>query len=276
VTIRGGRTYAKQRAGSSLRRSPTGAPGFTLVEVVVAVAVLLIVSIAVLRFSIVSYNWGTNIVIRSMAQNLAELTAEQLAASSVGQIQGMIKGTSSPNFPANGTGLSPEVAPTDGTYHVLAPGEFLVAGITSFFPTSSTQMDLPMPGQAGTVSRLTTDPRVTTSGPTMNDLGLFEEGLPTPKASYSTYLYSLAPNVTIEPMGHLDPVGSLVWDYSGLVLFKSEFPGFLREIKIAPLFLGPTAPTQQRYAYSVVVTWTIAGQKQTQTLSVTGERSYVY
>lgn len=273
MTICWSRTHARQGYSSRRRERANRTPGFTLIEVVVAIAILLIVSIGVLRFSIISYGLGTNIVIQSQGQNLAELTAEQLAASSVGQIQGMIKGTPSPNFPANGTGLSSGV-PTDGSYHVIAPGEFLVTGITSFFPAGATQIDLPT-GPDGAISALGEDSRVDkTSAPVVNDLGIFGEGLPTSTAAYLTYLYSLAPNVAIEPMGHLDPGGALAWDYSGLVLFRSEFPGFLREIKISPLFSGTTDPTQMRYAYSVIVTWTLAARKGT--VSVAGERSYVY
>lgn len=259
-------------------------PGFTLVEVVVAVAVLLTVSIAFLRFSVVSYDWGTNIVIRSMAQNLAELTAEHLAGSSITAIESMISSVKavSPNFPANGTTwpdslkasevvVTPPVPRT--SYYVRVPGEFLVSGITSFFPSSASQANLPTAsGEIAVLDSLGT--QFVKTGPISSDLTtIFGDALPDTPSGYSTYLYSPASSVTVEPVKHVD--GPIVtWD-SGLVLFRSEFPRFLREITVTRLFSGtPSDPTQARYAYSVKVIWLFSGHKQV--VSVTGERSGVY
>jgi prepilin-type N-terminal cleavage/methylation domain-containing protein len=252
--------------------SPDHRSGFTLIEVVVAIAILLIVSIGFLRFSVVSYDWGTNIVIRSMAQNLAELTAEQLASSATSELQAMMSGTTvSPDFPQNGTGLS--VHPPGDMYHVIAPGEFLVTGITSFFPATLSQVNLPT--SDGHISALdpvdTPASPATQMGPADSDLqSIFGEGIPDiPSVPYKTYLYSLAPNVIVEPMEHVNAAGQVTgWD-SGLVLFKSEFPHFSREITVTP-----SDATQERYAYSVHVMWTFGAQRQM--VSVTGERSSVY
>lgn len=269
--------------------------GFTLIEVIVAIAVLLIVSIGVLRFSVVSYDWGTNIVIRSMAQNLAELTAEQLAGSSVATIESMILSDKavSPNFPANGTIWSSDLTPSEpetgnpskgnGIYHVIVPGEFLVTGITSFFPSSTSQAasqkeSLANLGESvGNISGLDNylGAQFVKTGPDSSDLKtIFGGALPDTPSGYSTYLYSPAPNVTIYPVEHVGASGNFWWD-SALLLFKSEFPRFLREVTVTRLFSGISSdPTQKRYSYSVNVIWVLSGHKQV--VSVAGERSGVY
>lgn len=276
---------------SSVFRSTGRRLGFTLIEVMVAVAVLLIVSIGVLRFSVVSYDWGTNIVIRSMAQNLAELTAEQLAGSSIAAIESMISSVKavSPNFPANGTIWSSDLVlstpepVTKGIYHVIVPGVFLVTGITSFFPSSTSQAASQKEALAnlgesvGDISGLDSlGTQFVKTGPISSDLTtIFGDALPDTPSGYSTYLYSPAPNVTIYPVKHVNASNyPPEWD-SGLVLFKSEFPRFLREITVTLVPGTPSGvPTQKRYAYSVKVIWVLSGHKQV--VSVTGERSSVY
>ncbi len=288
MTSRWGKIHTRHNRTSSRHGSMRGVPGFTLIEVMVAVAVLLIVSIGVLRFSVVSYDWGTNIVIRSMAQNLAELTAEQLAGSSITAMESMISSASpvSPNLPGNGTIWSSDLTqstpetgnPAKGIYHVIVPGVFLVSGITSFFPTSSIPQNPPTP--SGDILALDSlGAQFARTGPATNGdlVNTFGTALSGVSSAYSTYLYSPAPNVTIYPVDHIDdafPPNSLWWD-SALVLFKSEFPRFLREITVKRLFSGtPPDPSQARYSYSVNVIWVLSGQRQV--VSVAGERSGVY
>lgn len=275
--------YAGTRATSSRH-------GFTLVEVVVASAILLVVSVAFLRFSITSYQWGQNVVIRSMAQNLAELTAEQLAGASVTEIDSMINVKTkavSADFPINGTtwpdsldpaGITVQTEPA-GKYYAKVPGQFLVTGITSFFArsTSEEQTQRDSLSLTGIPSALEARPaQFSREGPLASDLPvIFPFALGDVPSTFDTYQYSAAPNVVIEPVKHVNPDdGSVTWD-AGLVLFRGQFPRFLREVTVDSLFVTkPSDPTQQRYKYTVRVIWYFGGQRQMVALS--GERSGVY
>lgn len=284
----GHRSYVRSRAvlshycPSPDRRSTGHRLGFTLIEVVVAVVILLIVSVAFLQFSITSYQWGTNLVVRSMAQNLAELTAEQIAGASVTQIQSMITNPSlaTPDFPANGTtwpsDLNPSnisiVTPSAGTYSVTVPGEFLVTGITYFFPaTPSDEEDLPV-SPSGDISALDSASSGFTRKDGIGDLtATFRSLSDTVAANYSTYLYQATSNIVIMPIQN--PSG--VYVDSSLVLFRGQFPRFLRKISITRIDGGDLEELSLAlYKYTVQVTWTFNGTKQL--VAVSGERSSVY
>lgn len=287
------------RHGRTSAFRPAWRSGFTLVEVVVAVAILFVVSVAFLRFSVTSYEWGQNLVIRSMAQNLAELTGEQLAGASLTEIDSMINVTTkavSPDFPPNGTiwpwDLDPEkvvypgdlgyVAPAAGTYFARIPGEFLVSGITSFFPRSvsdalTQESALSSTGTPSALDALPT--QFVKSGPVTSDLKTtFPFSLGDVPSVFDTYRYSAAPNIVVEPMKHVNPDDvTVTWWDAGLVLYRGQFPSFLREIAVESLFdpaNKPTDPTQVRYSYTVNVVWVFGGRKQM--VSVSGERSGVY
>lgn len=284
------RSYVRSRAVLSRHgpsptcRSKIHRSGFTLIEVVVAVAILLIVSVAFLQFSITSYQWGTNLVVRSMAQNLAELTAEQIAGASVLQIQSMITNPSSsatPDFPTNGTtwpsDLNPSnisiVTPSVGTYSVTMPGEFLVTGITSFFPTPSSLLPNGKPSPSGDISALDSLATGFTKRFGTGDLTTTFPSLSATVASnYSTWLYEATSNIAVVPI-MMKSSGS--YEDSSLVLFRGQFPRFLRKISITRIDGGAANKLSLAlYKYTVQVTWTLNGTKQL--VVVSGERSSVY
>lgn len=275
VRSRHGPSPACRRTG---RRS-----GFTLIEVIVAMGILMLVSVAFLQFSITSYQWGSNLAVRSMAQNLAELTAEQIAGDSVTRIEGMIinRSAASPDFPANGTTWPDDLDPSkvtiasspSDTYAVTVPGEFLITGITSFFPTSSSESDLPLwpsgdisalNGASSGFTRTAGTGDLTTTFPSLSAQGVVP--------NYSTSLYEATPNIVVVPMQYSDPSSS----DSSLVLFRGQYPRFLRKILIKRISaVNPSGDLSlARYLYTVQVSWTFNGKKQM--VAVTGERSSVY
>lgn len=295
----GSRAVLSRHGPTPVGRVSSHRHGFTLVEVVVAVSILFVVSVAFLRFSVTSYEWGQNLVIRSMAQNLAELTGEQLAGASLTEIDSMINVTTkavSPDFPPNGTiwpwdlvpaeVVYPEspsyVAPAAGTYFARIPGEFLVSGITSFFPRSvsdalTQESALSSTGTPSALEALPTQ-FLKSSGLMRSDLKTtFPFSLGDVASEFYTYRYSVAPNIVVEPIKHENPDnGTMTWD-AGLVLYRGQFPSFLREIAVESLFDladKPTDPTQIRYRYTVNVVWLFGGKKQM--VSLSGERSGVY
>lgn len=271
--------------------SPHHRSGFTLIEVLVAMGILMIVSVAFLRFSITSYQWGSNLVVRSMAQNLAELSAEQITGLSTTNINGMMTSSAtSPDFPVNGTTWANDLSgstvvpvpqpPTAGAvyrkYYIKVPGEFLVTGIRSFFPLSSSETDLPSPtGDISDIGKLDGRSDFTKASGASDLHHEFGSGGSLANVvgdGYTTYRYSAAANVVVEPTQYTDGT----WD-SSLVLYKGEFPRFLREVTITSLVPGSSPQsdsTQDRYSYQVNIIWVLNGQKQM--ISVSGERTGDY
>lgn len=87
---------------SSACRSRDHRPGFTLVEVVVAFAILLILMIGLMQFYARSLVASRNIYITETAETLAELQAEDLRSMSVDALIDLVKGASTDvNYPPN-------------------------------------------------------------------------------------------------------------------------------------------------------------------------------
>jgi len=83
VTSRWSRTYAKHGCSSSRRRPAKAVPGFTLIEVVVAMGILSIVIISVFMLVTVSAASLKDSDMRSTATNIANYTVEYLRARNV-------------------------------------------------------------------------------------------------------------------------------------------------------------------------------------------------
>jgi len=83
VTSRWLRTYAGHGCSSSRRRLAKAVPGFTLIEVVVAMAILLVVMIGVLSAISFAYTSSTDTEMRNIATNVASYTPEYLRARTI-------------------------------------------------------------------------------------------------------------------------------------------------------------------------------------------------
>jgi prepilin-type N-terminal cleavage/methylation domain-containing protein len=124
VTSRWLRTYARHDRSSSRRRSANAVPGFTLVEVVVASAIVLIILGGL--FSVISYTYyaGASTETFNAAKNIADYSLEYLRArnvttppSGVTQVQpnDVIAGQSFYNPSTATTGLLPGLLDLTGT-----------------------------------------------------------------------------------------------------------------------------------------------------------------
>jgi prepilin-type N-terminal cleavage/methylation domain-containing protein len=83
MTSRWPRIYARHGCSSSRRRSARAVRGFTLIELVVAMAILLVVMIGVLSAISFAYTSSTDTEMRNTAKNIAMYTLEYLRARTV-------------------------------------------------------------------------------------------------------------------------------------------------------------------------------------------------
>ena len=83
MTSRWPRTYTRHGCSSSRRRAANAAPGFTLIEVVVAMAILLVVTIGILSAVSFAYTTANGTEMQDTAKNIAEYTVEYLRARTI-------------------------------------------------------------------------------------------------------------------------------------------------------------------------------------------------
>ena len=148
---------------SSAFRSTGRRPGFTLIEVMIALVIIGLAGLGLATFSMQSYRAVQNLTIRATAENLAEVTLEELSSMGVNQLQLMVQdgsGSQDMNFPGNGY-VEPVqeawdaaalyndssaydstnhvfIVPSSGTYHVLCNGQLVLGTYGSFFTDTTT------------------------------------------------------------------------------------------------------------------------------------------
>lgn len=139
--------------------------GFTLIEVMIALVIIGLAGLGLASFSMQSYRAVQNLTIRATAENLAEVTLEELGSMNVSKLSMMVQPSSASvdiNFPENGyvepvqeawdaaalyNGPSAYdstnhvfIFPSSGTYqyHVLCNGQLVLGTYDSFFPDTTT------------------------------------------------------------------------------------------------------------------------------------------
>ena len=152
---------------SPARRSTGRRPGFTLIEVMIALVIIGLAGLGLASFSMQSYRAVQNLTIRATAENLAEVTLEEISSMNVSRLTLMVQPSSGSveiNFPGNGyvepiqeawdaaalyndtsafNSIEKKFTPPSGTYHVLCNGELVLGTYSSFFPDTTT------PGKVG-------------------------------------------------------------------------------------------------------------------------------
>lgn len=161
---------------SSAFRSTGRRPGFTLIEVMIALVIIGLAGLGLATFSMQSYRTVQDLTIRATAENLAKVTLEELSSMAGSTLDSM---THSPNylsinFPENGyiqhnpgqipgaealnaaaACVPPPVSGattftvTPGTYHVLCNGQLLLGTYNSFFAVTTTAGSTP--GKVGSL-----------------------------------------------------------------------------------------------------------------------------
>src|SRR5664280_1540187 len=108
--------------------------GFTLLEVLYASIALAIVSTILFSLSASAHLTTLKITKKTIAQNIAQATLEDIKAQANTNLETLITSVTSAlvNYPGNGTGISG--GGTAGTYHVKTNSPIWLVGITNFFP----------------------------------------------------------------------------------------------------------------------------------------------
>jgi prepilin-type N-terminal cleavage/methylation domain-containing protein len=275
--------------------------GFALIEVLVALVIIGLAGLGLASFSIESYRATQNLTVRATAENLAEVTLEELGSMASSTLSSMThsSGYFSINFPENGHVVDdPEALDvaehdasfnsttnlfdvTDGVYHVLCDGQLLLGTYSGFFDGTGEPGSRGGSGAVVKVADGTSDLFMTSlwtgvvavTGPLANDYcqvyNLSQVAiLPSADTSdYNVYKYQLGSDIYLEPIN----IGTTMnprWQAVGLLVFASAAPHLYREVTIADV---STPTSAGRYDITVRVIWTFGGVRQL--VEVTGGRT---
>lgn len=235
-------------------RSTGRRSGFTLVEVVVAFAILLILMVGLLQFYARTLVASRNIYITETAETLAEVQAEDLRSMSVAALAELVKGTSTDvNYPANqvGSATSIRYLSTAGTGQSESEGYFA--------------SDFKLPHVKSIVL---TNPTPLTAVATAD---------PVPTGSL---LLPQSVGIVLDPV---DPSEELAGEKPGLdekyvvTVMKSSFPNMYKRVELAlvsdgtftsgaetviaaPYTWGSPVSANCVFKYTVSVKWTLGGR----------------
>jgi len=219
-----------------IKRFCRGRKGFSLIEVIIALAILVVVVLA-LEFSYYSYYRNvTDLRIKTIGQNLAQLQVEDiqnLAASVIAS--DIIDSTTGypPNYP-------PDTSPTEHVYDSdKINGKFEIERLTHIILLDSD----------GNPHDFTNGSE-TADGMGLNDLLL------------------LPSSIVVDPVD-TDGVGGN--DHYTLTLHKEVFPNYTKEIKITDETPDISAPYKKIYKIEVTVYWNEGGTEKS--ITVTGEKN---
>jgi len=299
------RSYDERRVTPSLyvptpaSRTSCRRHGFTLIEVMIALVIIGLAGLGLATFSMQSYRATQDLTIRATAENLAEVTLEELGSFPGSTLYSMThsSGYFSINFPGNGYVVGVQEAwdaaakyndssaydaaakkftPASGTYHVLCNGQLLLGRYDRFFDGIG-RVD---PGGTGAVVKTSdgTDlfdnpswsSAVAVTGPSQNDYySVYTPGqivlLPSGDPSgYNVYKYRLGSGIFLEPFNN-GIAGAQTWTYAGLLVFASTAPHLYREVMITDT--SPSASVDN-YQIRIRVIWTFGGIRQV--VDVTG------
>jgi prepilin-type N-terminal cleavage/methylation domain-containing protein len=296
---------------SPASHSPDHRSGFTLIEVMIALVIIGLAGLGLATFSMQSYRATQDLTIRATAENLAEVTLEELrslAGSTLYDMTHSPSGIIDINFPENGYVEPAQEAQdaaakynnssifnsgtkkfniTDGTYHVLCNGQLLLGTYSSFFDGAGTVGSVGGSGAVVKTSDGTTDlfnsspwsSVVTVTGPTANDYYTIytpsqEEFLSSLYSDYSVYKYGLASGIYLEPINS-GTTTTATWQTAGLLVFASTAPHLYREVTITDDTTVSATPSSARmYRISVRVIWTFGGVRQV--VEVTGAKTDIF
>jgi prepilin-type N-terminal cleavage/methylation domain-containing protein len=231
--------------------------GFTLIEVIVSMVILLIVIGGMLGSFSLYYSYTTRERIRTIGQNLAQLQLEDVLAMDKGVLLQLTQGLPSadinyynkPAYPPTWVDREPPVV----FDHDPDPSVYDTGGIGT-----TREHDEPLPVD-GTFS--------ITSIQSVNVPSLYPLRSPyTPSGSADRPELGLPAGVVdLEPVPHLD-AATPYWDFT-MTLHKEVFPGYKRRIVIRDL--TPANPTVESKIFRIDVTvyWTLAGATQDYTVS---------
>jgi len=238
--------------------------GFTLIEVIVALGILMIVILALMVSYYSYYNSVKQMTYKAIGQNLAEVMLEETRSLQVTILDSLVKGGQYPSeaawerYKTSGSHL--------GSYEVdnnnpdlTIPDAIPYPFDTTFDKTMGTDYD-PTVYDSGKVESSFRLEKINSV------FGKDDGTINTTSDSYK----NLPSSIIITPVYHYDGTTES-YDYT-ILLNKETFPNYFREVKITDLTPGIGDVNMKVYKIEVTIYWKVGGTEQS--VTVTGEKSY--
>jgi prepilin-type N-terminal cleavage/methylation domain-containing protein len=240
--------------------------GFTLIEVIVAMAILMVVILALVSSYYSYYNSVKQMTYKAIGQNLAEVMLEETRSLQVTILDSLVKGGQYPS------------EPSWKKYDYYPDNPIIYEESTDF--ASGIPAGIPFPADKNT------DPTVYDSGEYPNyeiDSSLRLEGIATvfglkdtdfsapawQNIMNSDSYKNLPSSIIVTPVYHNDGTTES-YDYT-VLLNKETFPNYFRRVKITDLAPG-VGVSMKIFKIEVTIYWKVGGTVQS--VTVTGEKSY--
>ncbi|BAL81458.1 prepilin-type N-terminal cleavage/methylation domain-containing protein [Caldisericum exile] len=239
--------------------------GFTLIEVIVALAIFMVAVVVLLSGYYSYYSSVKDLRYKSIGQNLAQLQLEDVKGLSVSIIDSLIRGGQfptnitydEPNYPAK-----PSNPPPPGSPYFLDYGTTYENVYDSIRYDPTTNSYYPMDGSFRMEHILNICGIESATGTVSN---------PPPVPDVSNVM--LPPNIEIIPRLRIDETQNESYYDFTLVLHKEVYPHYTKRIIIIDKTPTITNLNNKIYEIRVIVYW-IVGNTQ-KSVVVTGEKSYV-
>lgn len=238
--------------------------GFTLIEVIFSLFILFIVLTGFVMFSINAYQRTNDIIVKNMAQNLAQIAMEDLKLKPNSVLNEMVQSNGSylPNYPLNGTifdenGILTRESTISGIYHIKENAAFIVYNLNEIFPQNPKTIDSePQQGLdgVGCIPMLDNPPLEYQNYVIEKSIVELKDNNETP---YSTARYKISNGTYIEAVKTIDINNAENWS-ANLTILDSNFPRFYKEITIMDKNPSETI-SNKIYELDVKVIWTFNG-----------------
>jgi type II secretory pathway pseudopilin PulG len=247
--------------------------GFTLIEVIVALGILMIVVLALVSSYYSYYNSVKQMTYRAIGQNLAEVMLEDARSLQVAILDSLVKGGQYPST----------VMWKMYAYHSPDPVVYeesvsFADGIPDSIPyPPDTNHDETPEG----VGYIYDSGKIDSSFRLEGVNAVFGKNDGTIDKNSDSYK-NLPSSIIITPVYHFDGT-NVSYDYT-ILLNKETFPNYQREIKITDLTPGIAQTASKLYKIDVTIYWNVGGKVDPttgeivggteQSITVTGEKSF--
>lgn len=247
--------------------------GFTLIEVIVALSIFMVVTIALISGYFSYYSFVKDLRYKSIGQNLAQLQLEDVKGLSISVLDSLVKGGQfpvltyqEPNYPKK-----PDNPPPPNSPYFIDYGTTYNNVYDSIRFDSSSNAYYPMDGSFRVEHILNICGYESPTGTQSN---------PPPKPNISEELNKLGKqlvlpdNIEILPVLEVDQnTNESYWDFT-IILHKEVFPHYQKRVIIIDRTPTIDNLNNKIYEIRVIVYWTLKNGV-TKSVTVTGEKSYV-
>jgi len=224
--------------------SPDHRSGFTLIEIVVAMAILMVVVLGMLSSYASYYGRVAQERLATTGQNLAQLQLEDVLSLDKSVLYDLAYGrntidvnyVNTANSAIPGYPLISDISASSSVYDSgIVDGTFYITGIRAVYaPSMSPSVSHLLPVGPSDVPNLDLPPGI----------------------------------VDLQPESHTDPSspGVTTWDYT-VILNKAVFPGYQRQVVITDTTPSIGQAADKLYKIEVTIFWTVMGRQQQYTVS---------